>query len=77
MSFVRHVSATKTQAPFKKKNIMPLDLILVVKLFDVMGIDFMGPFPPSYGFHYILVVFNYVSKRIEAIPWRNNDAYTF
>lgn len=56
---------------------MPLDIIFVVELFDVWGLDFMGPFPPSYGFHYILVVVNYVSKWIEAIQWQNNDAYTF
>ena len=55
---------------------MPLNPILVVELFDVWGIDFMGPFPPSFGFLYILVVVDYVSKWIEAIPCRNNDAKT-
>jgi len=29
-------------------NEMPLNNILEVELFDVWGIDFMGPFPPSY-----------------------------
>jgi hypothetical protein len=33
----------------------------------------MGPFPPSFGFLYILVAVDYVSKWIEAIPSRNND----
>ena len=33
----------------------------------------MGPFPPSFGFVYILVAVDYVSKWIEAIPSRNND----
>ena len=59
-----------------KRNMMPLNPILVVELFDVWGIDFMGPFPPSFGFHYILVAVDYVSKWIEAIPCRNNDAKT-
>ena len=36
-------------------HIMPLNLILVVDLIDVWGIDFMGPFPVSYGYSYIMV----------------------
>ena len=36
-------------------HMMPLNPILVVELFDVWGIDFMGPFPTSYGNTYILV----------------------
>ena len=55
---------------------MPLNPILVVELFDVWGIDFMGPFPSSFGFLYILVGVDYVSKWIEAIPCRKNDANT-
>lgn len=34
----------------------------------------MGPFPTSEGFQYILVVVEYASKWIEAIPTRTNDA---
>ncbi|KAK9180841.1 hypothetical protein WN944_023976 [Citrus x changshan-huyou] len=33
----------------------------------------MGHFPSSFGFVYILVVVDYVSKWIEAIPCRHND----
>jgi hypothetical protein len=47
---------------------MPLNPILVIKIFDCWGIDFMGPFPPSFGFLYILVAVDCVSKWIEAIP---------
>ena len=53
---------------------MPLTSNLVVGLFDVWGIDFMGPFPISFGFEYILVAVEYVSKWVEAIPTRTNDA---
>ena len=28
---------------------------MVVQIFDVWGIDFMGPFPPSFGNLYILI----------------------
>ena len=51
---------------------MPLNLILVVDLFDVWGIDFMGPFPTSLGYMYILVGFDYVSKWVEAILCKTN-----
>ena len=34
---------------------MPLQGILVVQLFDVWGIDFMGPFQYSLGNLYILI----------------------
>jgi hypothetical protein len=55
---------------------MHLNPILVIEIFDCWGIDFMGPFPPSFGFLYILVAVYYVSKWIEAIPSRNNDHKT-
>ena len=54
-------------------HMMPLSPILVVELFDVWGIDFMGPFPTSYGHTYILVGVDYVSKWVEAIPCKTND----
>ena len=33
----------------------------------------MGPFPPSFGYLYILMTADYVSKWFEAIPCKNND----
>ncbi|RVW72205.1 Transposon Ty3-I Gag-Pol polyprotein [Vitis vinifera] len=56
-----------------RRNMMPLNLILIVDIFDVWGIDFMGPFPMSFGHSYILVGVDYVSKWVEAIPCRSND----
>ena len=56
-----------------RHHMMPLNPILVVELFDVWGIDFMGPFPTSYGHIYILVGVDYVSKWVEAIPCKTND----
>ncbi|CAM8999856.1 unnamed protein product [Rhodiola kirilowii] len=53
---------------------MPQQSILVVDLFDVWGIDFMGPFPPSYGNQYILVAVDYVSKWVEEVATPTCDA---
>jgi len=50
-----------------KRHMMPLNPILVIEIFDCWGIDFMGLFPPSFGFLYILVAVDYVSKWIEAL----------
>ncbi|WJZ81302.1 hypothetical protein VitviT2T_001151 [Vitis vinifera] len=55
------------------RNMMPLNPILIVDLFYVWGIDFMGPFPMSFGYSYILVGVDYVSKWVEAIPCKTND----
>ena len=38
------------------------------------GIDFMGPFPSSFENEYILLAVEYVSKWLEAIPSRTNEA---
>ena len=56
-----------------KRNMMPLTPILIIEIFDCWGIDFMGPFPPSCGYLYILLSVDYVSKWVEAIPTRTND----
>ena len=54
-----------------RRNEMPLQGILAVLIFYVWRIDFMGPFPPSFGNLYILLVEDYVSKWVEAIyVWR-------
>ena len=53
---------------------MLLQNILEVEVFDVWGIDFMGPFPSSMGNKYILVTVYYISKWIEAITSPTNDA---
>jgi hypothetical protein len=47
---------------------MPLTLNLYIDIFDVWGIYFMGPFPNSEGYEYILVAIDYVSKFVEALP---------
>jgi hypothetical protein len=43
-------------------------------LFDVWGIDYIGPLPSSNGFKHILVAVEYVSKWVGAVPTTNADA---
>ncbi|GJW76019.1 reverse transcriptase domain-containing protein [Tanacetum coccineum] len=57
-----------------KRDEMPLNNIQVCEIFDIWGIDFMGPFPKSYKFEYILFVVDYVSKWAEAQALPTNDA---
>ena len=57
-----------------KKDEPLLSTILEVELFDLWGMDFMGPFPPSFSNFYILLAIDYVSKWVEAILTRTNDA---
>lgn len=53
---------------------MPQKAMPEVELFDIWGIDFMGPFPPSCGKNYILVPVDYISKWVEVVALPTNDA---
>ena len=59
-----------------RRNEMPLQGILMVQLFYVLGIYFIGPFPPSFKNLYFLLAMDYVSKWVEAIACPRNDAST-
>ena len=58
------------------RNEMPLKGIMVVQIFDVWGIDLMGPFPQLFGNLYILLAVDYVSKWVEAVACPRNDTNT-
>ncbi|CAM8956853.1 unnamed protein product [Rhodiola kirilowii] len=53
---------------------MPQQSILPVEIFDVWGIDYMGPLPSSYGNQYILVAVDYVPKWVEVVASPTCDA---
>ncbi|XP_076888742.1 uncharacterized protein LOC143539276 [Bidens hawaiensis] len=71
--YARHCVNCQKMGGISKRDEMPLQPILVVDIFDVWGIDFMGPFRNSCGYLYILVAVDYVSKWVEAIETRTND----
>ncbi|XP_016185712.1 uncharacterized protein LOC107627390 [Arachis ipaensis] len=63
--FVSHCNECQRTGGLTKKNEMPQKFILEVELFDLWGIDFMGPFPPSYTFKYILVAVEELKRILE------------
>ncbi|XP_031095185.1 uncharacterized protein LOC115999477 [Ipomoea triloba] len=74
--FVSKCDSCQRTCTIGKRHEMPQRGILEVELFDVWGMDFMGPFPPSFGNEYILAVVDYVPKWVEAISTPRNDAKT-
>ena len=72
--FVSICDKCQRMGNISRKDEPPMHPILEVELFDLWGIDFMGPFPASYNNLYILLAVDYVSKWVEAIPTRTNDA---
>jgi len=52
---------------------MSLPPILIVEIFDVRDIDFRGPLCTSFGFAYIFLAVDYMSKWVEVLATRTND----
>ncbi|KAJ9566947.1 hypothetical protein OSB04_002913 [Centaurea solstitialis] len=75
-SFAKSCNECQRSGNISHRNEMPLNGILEIELFDVWGIDFMGPFPISNNCSYILVAVDYVSKWVEAMACHSNDAKT-
>nr|GFA62508.1 reverse transcriptase domain-containing protein [Tanacetum cinerariifolium] len=63
-----------TQGKISQRDEIPQNSIQVCEIFDVWGIDFMGPFPSSKGNKYILITVDYLSKWVEAKALPTNDA---
>ncbi|WMV58952.1 hypothetical protein MTR67_052337 [Solanum verrucosum] len=58
---------------YSRRHELPLSQILEIELFDVWRIDFMGPFPNSFGNKYIIVAIDYLNKWVEAIELPYNE----
>nr|GEX14587.1 reverse transcriptase domain-containing protein [Tanacetum cinerariifolium] len=71
---VKSCDSCQRQGKFSQRDEMPHNVIQVYEIFDVWGIDFMGPFPSSRWNRYILVAVDYLSKWVEAKALPTNDA---
>ncbi|GJS93636.1 reverse transcriptase domain-containing protein, partial [Tanacetum coccineum] len=71
---VKSCDSCQRHTNISQKNEMPQNAIQVCEIFDVRGIDFMGPFSSSRGNKYILVAVDYLSKWVEAKALPTNDA---
>jgi hypothetical protein len=72
--FVRRCARCQKHGNINTRDAMPLQNNLQIELFDVWGIDYMGPFPKSGDAEFILVAVDYVSKWVEALPCRAVDS---
>ncbi|GJR25247.1 reverse transcriptase domain-containing protein [Tanacetum coccineum] len=65
-TMIKSCDTCQRQGKISQRDEMPQNAIQVCEIFDVWGIDFMGPFPSSHGNKYILVAVDYLSKWVEA-----------
>ncbi|GKA33385.1 reverse transcriptase domain-containing protein [Tanacetum coccineum] len=71
---IKSCDMCQRQGKISQRDEMPQNVIQVCEIFDVWGIDFMGPFPSSRGNKYILVAVDYLSKWVESKALPTIDA---
>ncbi|GJZ64294.1 reverse transcriptase domain-containing protein [Tanacetum coccineum] len=71
---VKSCDSCQRQGKISQKDKMPQNAIQVCEIFDMWGIDFMGPFPSSRGNKYILVAVDYLFKWVEERALPTNDS---
>ncbi|GJW99835.1 reverse transcriptase domain-containing protein [Tanacetum coccineum] len=71
---VKSCDSCQRHGKISQKDEMPQNAIQVYEIFDVWGINFMGPFPSSRGNKYILMAVDYLSKWVEVKALPTNDA---
>nr|GEW46248.1 reverse transcriptase domain-containing protein [Tanacetum cinerariifolium] len=69
----KNCDVCQRQGKITQKDEMLQNSIQECKIFDVWGIDFMGPFLSSRGNKYILIAVDYLSKWVEAKAPPTND----
>ncbi|GJT24301.1 reverse transcriptase domain-containing protein [Tanacetum coccineum] len=65
-TLVHNCNTCQRSGSISRRDDMPLNSIQVSEIFDIWGIDFMGPFFEIHKFEYILGAIDYVSKWAEA-----------
>ena len=68
--FVSTYDKCQRTGSISKQDEPPMRTIPEVELFNLWGMDFMGPFPSSFSNLYILLAVDYVSKWVKPIPTR-------
>nr|GEV42653.1 DNA-directed DNA polymerase [Tanacetum cinerariifolium] len=71
---VKSCDIGQRQGKISQRDEMPQNVIHVCEIFNVWGIDFLGPFSSSRENRYILVAVDYFSKWVEAKALPTNDA---
>ncbi|GJT92978.1 reverse transcriptase domain-containing protein [Tanacetum coccineum] len=80
INLVKHCDACQRQGKISQRDEMPQNAIQVCEIFDLWGIDFMGPFPSSRGNKYILVAVDDSSNtswsdKLDDALWAFRTAY--
>ena len=76
VNFCKSYDRCQIVGNISQRDEMPQSSLIFCEIFDVWGIDFMGPFPNSCGNVYILLAVDYVSKWVEAKATRTGDSKT-